>query len=106
MTSALIASFFLLAQPGGSSDAVVGPKSGALVVVGGGALRPEIIEAFVSLAGGPDSPIVLIPTAAENDPVDVQGRGDAFAKEFGLTHVTVLHTRDRAQADSEAFVAP
>ncbi len=106
MTSALIAAFFLLAQLGNSSDPVVGPKSGALVVVGGGALRPEIIEAFVSLAGGPDSPFVLIPTAAENDPVDVQGRGEAFAKEFGVTNVSVLHTRDRLQADSEAFVAP
>src|SRR5262245_30206624 len=106
MTTALIASLVLLAQPRPPGDPLVGPKSGALVVVGGGALRPEIIEAFVSLAGGPDSPIVLIPTAAENDPVDVPGRGDAFAKEFGLTHVTVLHTRDRAQADSESFVAP
>src|SRR5262249_8974941 len=73
---------------------------------GRGALGPEIIEASVSRAGGPDSPIVLIPTAAEKDPVDVPGRGDAFAKEFGVTHVTVLHTRDRAEADTEAFVAP
>ena len=30
----------------------------------------------------------------------------SFVRQFGVKHVTVLHTRDRALADTEAFVAP
>ena len=105
MTPALIASFVLLAQPGPSSEPMVGPKSGSLVIVGGGH-TPAAVGTFVTLAGGPDSEFVLIPTAAESDPVDVKARKESFVNEFDVTHVTVLHTRDRAEADTEAFVAP
>jgi aminobenzoyl-glutamate utilization protein B len=105
MISALIASFFLLAQPGPRLEPVVGPKAGTLVIDGGGH-TPQVVRTFVSLAGGPDAEFVLIPTASERDPVDVARAREGFAKEFGVTHVTVLHTRDRAEADTEAFVAP
>lgn len=47
----------------GAVNAVVGPEHGALVVVGGGALGPEIYARFLALAGGADAPIVVIPTA-------------------------------------------
>jgi cyanophycinase len=84
----------------------VGPQEGALVIVGGGQLGPEIIKRFVSLAGGKDAEVVVIPTAAENDPIDPKRVSEGFARSFGFKNVTVLHTRDRAEADSEGFVAP
>ena len=84
----------------------VGPPKGSLVVVGGGKIGPAIVERFVSLAGGPDANFVLIPTAAEDKGLDVRKLGEAFAKQFGVKQVTVLHTRDRNEANSEAFVAP
>ena len=31
---------------------------------------------------------------------------ETFIRRFGVKNVTVLHTRDRAEADTEAFVAP
>lgn len=83
-----------------------GPPKGSLVVVGGGKIGPAIVERFVNLAGGPDSNLVLIPTAAEDKELDLRKLEETFAKQFGVKHVTVLHTRDRQQADSEAFVAP
>lgn len=83
-----------------------GPPKGSLVVVGGGKIGPAIVERFVSLAGGPDANLVLIPTAAEDKELDLRKLEETFAKQFGVQHVTVLHTRDRQQADSEAFVAP
>ena len=83
----------------------MGPKSGTLVI-DGGAHTPEAVRAFVSLAGGPDSEFVLIPTASEQDPIDLTHARDVFAAEFGVRHVTVLHTRDRAEADTETFVDP
>jgi cyanophycinase len=60
----------------------------------------------VALAGGADAEVVLIPTATEAEQFDARAAGEKFAREFGLKRVTVLHTRDRAEADSEAFVAP
>ncbi|MFI5457094.1 MAG: amidohydrolase [Isosphaerales bacterium] len=102
MTTALIASLFLLAQP---ASPTVGPASGTLVV-DGGAETPATTRRFVALAGGPDSPFVLIPTASEADQVDLKKEEQVFARRFGVKKVTVLHTRDRALADTEAFVAP
>jgi len=102
MTTALIASLFLLVQP---DSPTVGPASGTLVVDGGGETI-ESIRRFVVLAGGPESEFVLIPTASESDPVDVERQKQIFIRRFSVKHVTVLHTRDRALADTEEFTAP
>ena len=82
----------------------VGPANGALVVVGGGQLGPEILDRFIALAGGKDAPVVIIPTAGE-DNAPMTAEASVLAK-AGMTHLTALHTRDRAVADSKAFVAP
>jgi cyanophycinase len=99
LTSGLVAAS-LLAQVS------AGLPKGSLVVVGGGKIGPAIVERFVGLAGGPDSSFVLIPTAAEDEELDLRKLEATFAKWFGVQHVSVLHTRDRKEADSEAFVAP
>jgi aminobenzoyl-glutamate utilization protein B len=103
MTKALLTFLSLLAPP--DFEPIVGPKSGYLVIDGGGedvATR----EKFLSLAGGPDAEIVLIPTAAEGDELDLKHEKDTFSRRFGANRVTVLHTRDRAKADTEEFVGP
>ena len=82
-----------------------GPAKGWLVAVGGGRIGADIVKRFVALAGGTDARFVVIPTAAE-DPVDPERARQQFNKQFGVTHITVLHTRDRKVADSEGFVAP
>jgi cyanophycinase len=61
----------------------------------------------MDLAGGPDAPIVIIPTAGEAD--DEYGQywsGLKQWRENGAKNITVLHTRDRKVADSDAFVKP
>jgi cyanophycinase len=83
----------------------VGPATGALIV-DGGAENSESIKRFVVLAGGPDSPVVLIPTASESEEIDVNRQHQAFSRRFGFKNVTVVHTRDRAEADKEEFAAP
>jgi hypothetical protein len=83
-----------------------GAGEGTLIIAGGGKLGPEIVGRFIALAGGPGANIVVIPTAGEDAaygpdcdlPEDVQA--------LGATHLTVLHTKDRQEADSEAFVSP
>lgn len=98
-----------------------GPPKGTLVVSGGD-LRSDVLARFVALAGGPDANFVYIPTGASSlrlpsgfiyDPPDTDtpaANTKAFeaelAKMFGVKHVTVLHTRSRQTANTEAFVAP
>lgn len=44
-----------------------GPDKGTLVIVGGNMSDPAIVKRFIDLAGGPDAPIVIIPTAGDDD---------------------------------------
>jgi cyanophycinase len=102
MFSRLVVSILLAV---GGEGPKVGPAAGALVVDGGGE-NPETIKRFVALAGGVDSPVVLIPTALESEQIDLKRQGQTFTRRFGFKNVTVLHTRDRAEADKAEFAAP
>jgi cyanophycinase len=97
-----------------------GPPKGALVLDGAGCKAAR--ERFVSLAGGPDANFVFIPTGSsglkfddgfiyippESSVRNEQTRKleEEQARYLGVRQITVLHTRDRMEADSEAFVAP
>ena len=65
---------------------------------------PAIIERFIQLAGGPHAPIVVIPTAGGGQTYDRYYPGLRSFMEAGATDLTVLHTTDREEANSEAFV--
>lgn len=75
---------------------------GSLVIVGGGGAGPEIWKRFIDLAGGPTALIVVVPTASEERtpvlPAEVQ-----LLRRHGAENVKVLHTRDRAVADTDEF---
>jgi cyanophycinase len=105
-----------------------GPPRGTLVLDGGGCEAAQ--ERFVSLAGGPERSFVFIPTGASALRLDGLSTGEPrpeavytppetstrdaqteklaewAARSLGVRRVTVLHTRNRKEADSEAFVAP
>ena len=68
-----------------------GPPDGSLVIVGGAMRDEAILERFLSLAGGPEAPIVIIPTAGGEERYDAWYAGAR---------------RYREEADSEDFVAP
>jgi cyanophycinase len=82
-----------------------GLDQGALLLVGGEELTPEMVEKFVELAGGADARIVVVPTADDDPVLDDRGDVDAFL-EAGAGTVTVVHTTDRTVADSHDFVEP
>jgi cyanophycinase len=84
----------------------VGPSNGSLVIVGGALADQAIWQRFIDLAGGPDVPIVVIPTAGGAETYDQYYPGLRALKALGATNLTVLHTLDREEANSEAFVAP
>lgn len=86
--------------------AEVGPTNGSLVVAGGGVKDPAICERFVALAGGPDAPIVVIPTAGSGEVYGDFWPGLQRLRNAGAVNLKVLHTRDPQQANREDFVAP
>lgn len=84
-----------------------GPAKGTLLVIGGSA-SDIFYNKFMELVGGADAPIVVIPTAATSDPMSTEDL-DNFKNSFvrrGFNNVTVLHTRDREEANSEEFTEP
>jgi len=103
-TIVLIISIFC--SQGLAQDPEIGPANGSLVIVGGAMRDPAIIERFLELAGGKDAPIVVIPTAGGREEYGQYWSGLIQFKEVGATNLTVLHTTDRAAADSEEFVKP
>ena len=86
--------------------AAAGPPKGAVIAAGGGGLGPEVMNRFIDLAGGPDAPIVFIPTANGVDPQPANLLEANILRKSGAKNVTVLHTIDRKVADSKAFVEP
>jgi cyanophycinase len=82
------------------------PPKGALILDGGGRTGPVFRERFLRLAGGPEGKIVFIPTGGEADVASVAKIEEYWRKAYGLKSLTVLHTESRAEADTEAFVAP
>ncbi len=98
--------FAVLTIFAGLSNAASGPAKGTLVIVGGGQVGPEIVEQFVSLAGGTNASFVVFPTAGEDSQIDLTKTRQKFMEHYGVKNVVVLHTRNRAEADTAQFAAP
>ena len=81
---------------------------GPLIFGGGGGTVDAIQQQLIKLAGGEKARLVIIPTAgldAEALDDDAQALVN-FWKQHTVAAVDVLHTLDRAKADSAAFVKP
>jgi cyanophycinase len=92
---------------GGRSGSAIktGPQAGSVIVVGGGAMGPELFKRFIELAGGPDAPIVVIPTAQGSASYDQDAASAAGFRRNGARDVVVIHTNSKAIANSDTFVA-
>ena len=83
-----------------------GGIAGTLFLVGGGRMPPDVTARFVALAGGSAGRLVVIPTAtARAETADPDASLQSWRAQ-GFANVVRLHTRDRAEADQESFVAP
>src|SRR5207302_5976545 len=91
--------------PASAQSPRVGPPRGAVVVIGGGSLGPEVYAKFIELAGGPDALIVDVPTAGGDSTYPADWRGTRGLKAAGARNVVVLHTVDRKLADADSFAA-
>ncbi|MBV8594331.1 MAG: cyanophycinase [Caulobacteraceae bacterium] len=81
-----------------------GPPRGALLILGGGDRDLSVQRAAWYLAGGAAARWVYIPTAQRDEDL-AASRPPLFARR-ARAQVAILHTRDRALADTPAFAAP
>jgi cyanophycinase len=90
------------------------PSAGSVILEGGhieSATFDAVATRLIALAGGPDALILIIPTANEAVAPRLLGTGPAYdpeelvnlLKTKGAHRVEILHTRDRAMANSDSF---
>jgi cyanophycinase len=100
-------------------ELTLGPPRGTLMIIGGGGgavdeesgrrVSEQLFRQFVKLAGGRNSKLVIVPTAASSDPdFDYQNPGELrlARNRLKMPHVTVVHTHDSKVADTEEFTKP
>ncbi|MFO0865279.1 MAG: cyanophycinase [Gemmataceae bacterium] len=75
-------------------------KKGTLIIIGGGGMPKGGLKRFIELAGGPDAPIVVLPTSMP-DPLPKTG-GDAFLLKAGAKNVAVINARERKDVEDPA----
>lgn len=82
------------------------PAKGTLMLVGGGQIPKDIYDRFAQEIGGYDNPIIIIPSAMDeqelrNDPKFEKIKGNF--ESVGFKKVYVLHTTDRNEANQDKF---
>lgn len=85
-----------------------GPEKGTLLIIGGNVgATASIWNKFTELAGGKDKAKIVVVTTASGDSAAFDQRDvDAVKKQTGVKDVTLLHTSDLKEANSEKFIAP
>lgn len=100
----VMAMLVVISERPSSAQTASGPDAGWLFLEGGSyPVHPSVAQAFIRLAGGPDKKFVYIPTATDENRLDLS-KTDEYLAPFGSKNFAVLHTRDRAKANSEEFV--
>jgi cyanophycinase len=77
-----------------------------LLIHGGGSTPESIGQTFFELAGGENAKLVVIPTATSDRNVPTPEALKETWNKRGYKNVEMLHTRDRKQANNDAFIEP
>jgi cyanophycinase len=83
-----------------------GTGRGALIAIGGAEDklgRRTVLRTFISLAGGPDAKIAIIPTASSLGPEIVEVY-DALFRKLGAREVVAVRPRSREEAEESTLV--
>ncbi len=91
-----------LQPPAKPSKSIV--RHGTLILIGGGGMPGGILERFIQLAGGKDSRIIVLPTAAP-DPIRKPYRIETAFLKAGAGKVTVLPGRTLAKVESPRYIS-
>ena len=90
------------------SSTLHGPEKGSLLIIGGNVgSTASIWNKFTELAGGKDKAKIVVVTAAAGDSAAYDLKDvDEIKKQTGISNVTLLHTNNLKEANSEKFIAP
>ena len=84
-----------------------GPENGSLIIIGGGTVTPDIWTKFTELAGGAEKASIVVITAASGDSAAFDTKSvEMLKRETKIKNVTLLHTKNLAEANSEKFIEP
>jgi cyanophycinase len=85
-----------------------GPQNGSLLIIGGNVgSTASIWEKFTELAGGKEKAVIVVVTAASGDSAAFDQKDvDEVKAHTGIKDVTLLHTNDLREANSERFIQP
>ncbi|HEY0174911.1 MAG TPA: cyanophycinase [Pedobacter sp.] len=85
-----------------------GPEKGSLLIIGGNVGDNRAIwDKFTELAGGKEKAVIVVVTTASGDSAAYDKKDiETVKKETGIKNVTLLHTSDLKEANSEKFIAP
>ncbi len=100
----ILCSFFSFDIFGQEALPKVGPENGSLLLIGGGGIGEEIFNEFVSLLGGFDSRLVIVPTAQDPGDIDISYIQEQW-ENLGFDSISVLHTTHRTVANSNEFIS-
>lgn len=79
---------------------------GTLIMAGGGRLPRAAMRAFVAAAGGPEAPIVVVPTALPGDALRARLPVLRALRAAGARNVSVVHARIPAEIARPSFLEP
>ena len=116
--STLLLSLFSCAYPeepvatvesiGQSNIVSKGPEKGKLLLLGGG-ITEQHVTLFKRFSGDSSSTIIVIPTAFSDEEIAADPQFDKVKRRFeklGIPNITILHTRDKDQANDASFYEP
>lgn len=86
-------------DPGEPTHGTPEVRSGSLMIVGGGSIPTEIVDRFISLAGGHTARIVVLPTGGPQADTDLEVPG--FLKANRVESIVVLDQRGSEIATEE-----
>lgn len=79
------------------------PK-GKLIIIGGGDIPDTLFNLFAASIGGKYQPIVIIPTATNDEAYIREGGHLQKFSSRGFTNLHTIHTRDKKMADDPALI--
>ena len=85
-----------------------GPQNGSLLIIGGNVgSTASIWGKFTELAGGKEKAVIVVVTTAVGDSAAFDQQDvEEVKKQTGIKDVTLLHTSDLREANSEQFIKP
>lgn len=87
-----------------TKSSVPAVQNGTLIIVGGGRTPPEVVDSFLTAAGGKEAPIIVVSNALSDTPPELTSVGD-WLKAAGASNVHLLHATSKEELSNPGLVS-